>query len=82
MEDRTELALEQYDFQIKSRRRARGAVLLETNEGLRLMREYTKITPHFEFENEINPKDERIVVEVSSDSMENQGIAAYYANIN
>ena len=53
MEDRTELALEQYDFQVKSRRRARGAVLLETNEGLRLMREYTKITPHFEFENEM-----------------------------
>ena len=36
----------------------------------------------FEFEKEIDPKDERIVVEVSSDSKENQGIAAYYANIN
>ena len=53
MEDRTELALEQYDFLVKNRRRARGAVLLETNEGLRLMREHTKITPHFEFENEV-----------------------------
>lgn len=53
MEDRTELALEQYDFLVKNRRRARGAVLLETSEGLRLMREHTIITPHFEFENEI-----------------------------
>lgn len=53
MEDRQELALEQYDFQVKNRRRARGAVLLETNEGLRLMREYTSITSHFAFENEL-----------------------------
>ena len=53
MEDRQELALEQYDFQVKNRRRARGAVLLDTNEGLRLMREYTSITSHFAFENEV-----------------------------
>ena len=53
MEDRQESALEQYDFQVKNRRRARGAVLLETNEGLRLMREYTSITSHFAFEIEI-----------------------------
>lgn len=53
MEDRQELALEQYAFQVKNRRRARGAVLLETNEGLRLMREYTNITSHFAFENEV-----------------------------
>lgn len=53
MEDRQEIALKQYDFQVNNRRRARGAILLETNEGLRLMREYTKITSHFAFENEI-----------------------------
>lgn len=53
MEDRQELALEQYAFQVKNQRRARGAVLLETNEGLRLMREYTNITSHFAFENEV-----------------------------
>lgn len=53
MEDRQELALEQYAFRVNNRRRARGAVLLETSDGLRLLREYTKITSHFAFENEV-----------------------------
>lgn len=51
MEDKQELTIKKYGFQVKSRYRARGAVLLDTGEGPCLMREYEKITAHFEFEN-------------------------------
>lgn len=53
MEDKQELALEKYVFQVKNRNRARGAVLLDTSDGPRLMREYDGIKGHFAFENEI-----------------------------
>lgn len=53
MEDKQELAIEKYGFQVKNRYRARGAVLLDTSDGPRLMREYDKINGHFSFANEI-----------------------------
>ena len=53
MEDRQEMTLEKYDFQVKNRYRARGAVLLDTNEGPLLLREQNRITGHFALENEI-----------------------------
>ena len=56
MEDKQELTLEKYGFQVKKRNRARGAVLLDTNEGPRLMREYDRIRGHFAFENEIKDR--------------------------
>ena len=52
VEDKQELTLGKYSFQVKNRNRARGAVLLDTNEGPRLMREYERIQGHFTFENE------------------------------
>lgn len=53
MDDRQEQTIEKYGFQVKNRYRARGAVLLDTNEGPRLMREYSEIKSHFAFENYI-----------------------------
>lgn len=53
MEDRQEMTLEKYDFQVKNRYRARGAVLLDTNEGPLLLREQNRLTGHFTLENEI-----------------------------
>lgn len=56
MEDKQELTLGKYSFQVKNRNRARGAVLLDTNEGPRLMREYERIQGHFTFENEVKER--------------------------
>ncbi len=56
MEDKQELTLGKYSFQVKNRNRARGAVLLDTSEGPRLMREYEKIRAHFTFENEVKER--------------------------
>lgn len=56
MEDKQELTLEKYGFQVKNRSRARGGVLLDTSEGPRLMREYDRIQGHFAFENEIKER--------------------------
>lgn len=53
MEDKQEMTLEKYDFQVRNQHRARGAVLLDTNEGPLLLREQRKVTGHFAFENEI-----------------------------
>lgn len=53
MEDKQELTIGKYGFQVKNRYRARGAVLLDTSEGPRLMREYDRIKGHFAFENKI-----------------------------
>lgn len=53
MEDKQELTIEKYGFRVKSKYKARGAVILDTSEGLCLMREHEKITGHFEFENKI-----------------------------
>ena len=53
MDDKQELTIEKYGFQVKNRYRARGAILLDTEEGPRLMREYEKIQAHFAFANEV-----------------------------
>ena len=53
MEDKQDLTIEKYGFQVKNRCRARGAILLDTNEGPRLMREYERIQGHFSFANEV-----------------------------
>lgn len=53
MEDKQELTIGKYGFQVKNRYRARGAVLLDTSEGPHLMREYDRIKGHFTLENEI-----------------------------
>ncbi len=53
MEDKQEMTWERYNFQVKNRYRARGAVLLDTDEGPLLMREYNRVKAHFAFENEI-----------------------------
>lgn len=53
MEDKQEQTIEKYGFQVKNRYRARGAILLDTEEGPRLMREYEKIQGHFSFANEV-----------------------------
>lgn len=39
MEDRLEEVLEKYDFTVKSRSRARGAVLLDTDQGCKIIKE-------------------------------------------
>ena len=56
MEDKQDLTIEKYGFQVKSRYRARGALILDTSEGLFLMREYEKISGHFELENAIKQR--------------------------
>ncbi len=53
MEDKQELTIEKYGLRVKSRYRSRGALILDTSDGLYLMREYEKISSHFSFENEI-----------------------------
>ncbi len=53
-----ELVLEKYDFQVKNRFRARGALLFDTDQGPKLLREYEELGNHFMWENEIK---ERIV---------------------
>ena len=49
MEDKQEQTLEKYSFEVKNRYRARGAVLLDTDQGPKLLREYEKIQGHFIF---------------------------------
>ena len=39
MEDKLEEIIRQYPCQVRSRRRTRGAFLLETDQGLRLLKE-------------------------------------------
>lgn len=53
MEDKQEMTLEKYHFQVRNQHRMRGAVLLETDEGPLLLREQKKVTGHFALENEI-----------------------------
>ena len=48
-----ELVLEKYDFQVKNRFRARGALLFDTDQGPKLLREYEELGNHFMWENEI-----------------------------
>lgn len=53
MDDRQEQTLERYNFQVKNRYRVRGAVLLETEEGLRMLRQCDRPGEHFVFENRV-----------------------------
>lgn len=53
MEDKYEEVLAQYPIQYKSKRRVRGAVLLETEDGLRLLRNYNGHRNHLAIEERI-----------------------------
>lgn len=53
MEDKLEMTIEKYDFQVRNRCRARGAVMLDTDSGLVLMRQMDQVKSHFNFENKI-----------------------------
>lgn len=53
MEDRQESAIAAYDLAVRKRYRSRGGWMLETNTGLKLLREYETISGHFAVENEI-----------------------------
>lgn len=53
MEDKMEEILKQYSFQVNARRRTRGAFLLETDHGLRLLKESQSSLPRLEFEERI-----------------------------
>ena len=53
LEDKVEKGLENYDLSVKRRYRHRGGWLLETTQGLVLLREYEQIRGHFTFENKI-----------------------------
>lgn len=53
MEDKYEEVLAQYPIQYKSKRRIRGAVLLETEDGLRLLRTYNGHRNHLAIEEQI-----------------------------
>lgn len=53
MEDKYEEVLAQYPIQYKSKRRVRGAVLLETEDGLRLLRSYNGHRNHLAVEEQI-----------------------------
>ncbi|MCH5268446.1 MAG: hypothetical protein J1E62_08895 [Lachnospiraceae bacterium] len=50
MEDKLEEVLAQYTVQAGNRKRVRGAILLETEEGLCLLREFSGKRGHLEFE--------------------------------
>lgn len=51
MEDKQKKVLANYGFEVKGRYRTRGAWVLDTNQGLKLLREYGQINRHFYFEN-------------------------------
>ena len=53
MGDRNTNILEQYDFQVLRTGRGRGAVLCETNCGLKLLKEYTGTLERLSMEDEI-----------------------------
>lgn len=53
MEDKYEEVLAQYPIQYKNKRRVRGAVLLETEDGLRLLRTYNGHRNHLAIEEQI-----------------------------
>lgn len=53
MEDKFEEILAQYPIQSKSKRRVRGAILLETEDGLRLLRSYNGHRNHLATEEQI-----------------------------
>lgn len=49
VEDRQEEIIKQYDFTVKAKYRARGAVILETDKGLRLLKSMEGSEKHLEF---------------------------------
>lgn len=53
MEDKYEEILAQYPIQIKSKKRVRGAILLETERGLSLLRSYNGYRSHLQTEEKI-----------------------------
>jgi CotS family spore coat protein len=53
VDDKQEQTIEKYDFEVRARHRTRGAVLLETGDGLRIMRQYEKLGEHFALENRV-----------------------------
>lgn len=53
MEDKQNEVLEQYDFVVEKKIRARGAFLLETSKGVKLLKEFEGSEKHFDFENKI-----------------------------
>ena len=53
MNDRNTEVLEQYELEIKTLRRGRGAWVCETDQGLKLLREYKGTQKRLEFEEEV-----------------------------
>lgn len=53
MEDRQKKVLERYGLAVKNRYRTRGAWVLETDKGLKLLKEYEKVSRHFYLENKM-----------------------------
>lgn len=53
MEDKYELAISAYDLSVRKRYRSRGGWMLETDQGLKLLREYETISNHFIVENKL-----------------------------
>ena len=53
MEDKLEEIIRQYPCQVRSRRRTRGAFLLETDQGLRLLKECSASQARIEFEERV-----------------------------
>lgn len=53
MDDRSEEIFRQYDMKIKNTYRARGALLLETNQGLKLFKNFNGSKSKLEFENKM-----------------------------
>lgn len=53
MDDKQEQIIGKYGFHVKNRYRVRGAVLLDTDEGLRILRQRDRIGEHFSLENRI-----------------------------
>lgn len=56
MEDKLEEILKQYPFQVLAKRRTRGGFLLETSQGLRLLKEYQSSLSRLEFEERIKSR--------------------------
>ena len=53
MNDRNTEVLEQYEMEVSSARRGRGAWICETDRGLKLLREYKGTKKRLEFEEEV-----------------------------
>ncbi len=56
MDDKQDMALERYDFQIYGKHRSRGALLLDTDLGPLMLRERYRLTSHFDLENAVKDR--------------------------